>query len=71
MRFYKKIKANHLIRWQNYKNLFKIKIFCRILFQIQTFFYNKIQKWEQKTRNEFICTALSFTAFFDSGCLIW
>lgn len=47
MRFYKKIKkikANHLIRWQNYKNLFKIKIFWRILFQIQTFFYNKMHK---------------------------
>ena len=44
MRFYKKIKANHLIRWQNYKNLFKIKIFWRVLFQIQTFFYNKMHK---------------------------
>lgn len=71
MRFYKKLKANHLIRWQNYKNLFKIKIFWRILFQIQTFFYNKMQKWEQQTRNGFCCTDPSFTAFFDSGCLIW
>lgn len=41
------------------------------MFQIQTFFYNKMQKWEQQTRNEFCCTDLSFMAFFDTGCLIW
>lgn len=47
MRFYKMFKkklANHLIRRQNYKNLFKIKIIWRILFQIQTFFYNKMHE---------------------------
>ena len=33
------------------------------MFQIQTFFYNKMQKWEQQTRNGFCCTDLSFMAF--------